>query len=98
MTRKRKSQPSQSREGQLPLKAIREHLQLTQVEFAVALGVDPSTISRCERGLSEIEFTLLQVKRLCKLTGKSLDELPDYLGRKHRELALANGFSENLEN
>lgn len=72
----------------MPLKAIREELDMTQVEFAVALGVDPSTVSRCERGLSEIALTLWQVKRLCKLTGKTLDELPDCLGK--RELAVTS--------
>jgi len=82
----------------VPLKAIREELDMTQVQFAIALGVDPSTISRCERGRSEIEFTLLQVKRLCKLTGKSLDELPDYLGNRQRELVAANGFESNNPN
>jgi transcriptional regulator with XRE-family HTH domain len=64
------------------LKAIREELDMTQAQFAVALGIDTSTVSRCERGLSEIALTLWQVKRLCKLTGKTLDQLPDYLGRE----------------
>ena len=66
----------------MPLKAIREELDMTQAQFAIALGVDASTISRCERGLSEIVLTLWQVKRLCKLTGKTLDQLPDYLGQE----------------
>lgn len=65
-----------------PLKAIREELGITQVQFAVALGIDTSTVSRCERGLSEIALTLWQVKYLCKLTGKTLDQLPDHLGRE----------------
>ncbi|MEG3838913.1 helix-turn-helix transcriptional regulator [Microcoleus sp. herbarium14] len=65
----------------VPLKAIREELDMTQAQFAVALGIDTSTVSRCERGLSEIALTLLQVKRLCRLTGKTLDQLPDYLSQ-----------------
>ncbi len=64
----------------MPLRVIREELGMTQAQFAVALGIDTSTVSRCERGLSEIALTLWQVKRLCKLTGKTLDQLPDYLG------------------
>lgn len=64
----------------MPLRAIREELGMTQAQFAVALGIDTSTVSRCERGLSEIALTLLQVKRLCQLTQKSLDQLPDHLG------------------
>ncbi len=55
---------------------------MTQVQFAVALGIDTSTVSRCERGLSEIALTLWQVKCLCMLTGKTLDQLPDHLGRE----------------
>lgn len=64
----------------VPLRAIRKELGMTQAQFAVALGIDTSTVSRCERGLSEIALTLWQVKRLCRLTQKSLDQLPDHLG------------------
>lgn len=81
MVRKRKSQSKQAEEDVVPLKAIREELNLTQAQFAVAIGVDPSTISRCERGLAEPNLTVLQIKRLCKLSKKSLDKLPDYLGK-----------------
>lgn len=65
-----------------PLKAIREELGMTQAQFAVALDIDTSTVSRCERSLSEIALTLWQVKRLCKLTGRTLDQLPDRLVRE----------------
>lgn len=81
MVRKRKSQSRQAEEDIVPLKTIREELNLTQAQFAVAIGVDPSTISRCERGLAEPNLTVLQIKRLCKLSKKSLDKLPDYLGK-----------------
>ena len=64
----------------VPLRAIREELDMTQAQFAYELGIHTSTVSRCERGLSEIALTLLQVKRLCQLTGKTLDQLPDRLG------------------
>lgn len=73
----------------MPLKAIREELDMTQAQFAVALGIDASTVSRCERGLSEIALTLSQVKRLCQLTGKTLDQLPDYLGSSPTSLEIA---------
>ena len=79
MLKKRKSQSEQELMS-VPLKAIREELDMTQAQFAVALGIDTSTVSRCERGLSEIALTLWQVKCLCRLTGKTLDQLPDYLG------------------
>lgn len=80
MVRKRKRQP-QPQEEVVPLRALREQLDMTQAEFALAIGVDPSTISRCERGMAEPSLTLLQLKRLCRLTGRSLDQLPDYLGK-----------------
>jgi len=66
----------------VPLKVLREELDMTQAEFAVTIGIDPSTVSRCERGIAEPTFTMLQIKKLCSLVGKSVDQLPDYLGRK----------------
>jgi DNA-binding XRE family transcriptional regulator len=82
MVRRKKRQLSGNQSEEIvPLRAIRDELGMTQAEFAVAIGLDPSTVSRCERGLSEPNFTILQLKRLCKLTGKTLEELPDRLGR-----------------
>ena len=37
----------------LDIKTVRNRMGLTQVEFAIKLGVDPITISRWERGLSK---------------------------------------------
>lgn len=65
----------------MAIRAIRADLGLTQLDFAVAIGTTPSTVSRWERGMSEPELTIVQVKRLCKLSGKTLDELPDFLGQ-----------------
>ncbi|MEM6613268.1 MAG: helix-turn-helix transcriptional regulator [Cyanobacteria bacterium P01_C01_bin.72] len=64
-----------------PMKEIREALGMSQVKFAVAIGIDPGTVSRAERGLTEPVFTALQMKRLCRLTNKSIEEIPDYLGK-----------------
>ena len=61
------------------MKQIREELGMTQVEFAVAIGVNPITISRCERGVREPVFTILQLKKLCELTGKHPSQFPDFL-------------------
>jgi putative transcriptional regulator len=63
------------------IRAIRASLGLTQLDFAVAIGTTPSSVSRWERGMSEPELTIVQVKRLCKLAGKSLEDLPDFLGQ-----------------
>ncbi|MBW4572178.1 MAG: helix-turn-helix domain-containing protein [Tolypothrix carrinoi HA7290-LM1] len=54
---------------------------MTQAEFAVTIGIDPSTVSRCERGIAEPTFTVLQMKKLCKLTGKDVLDFPDHLGK-----------------
>ena len=91
-----KRQPQSVDEGKVFLKTIREQLNMTQVQFAVALGVDPSTISRCERGLSEICLTILEVKRFCKLVNMNLEDLPDYLG-KPPQPKVANASNEELE-
>lgn len=64
-----------------PMRSIRDELGLTQRELAIALGVDAMTISRAERGLYEPVFTIKQTKVLCKLLGKQIEDLPDYLGK-----------------
>lgn len=82
MIKKRKNQPqSEKKEDKMAaIRLIREELGMTQAQFAVALGIDTSTVSRAERGMSEPSFTILQIKKLCQMTGKSAQELPDYLG------------------
>ena len=64
-----------------PMKEIRESLGLSQVKFAAAIGIDPKTVSRAENGQTEPVFTALQMKKLCRLTEKSIEEIPDYLGK-----------------
>ena len=81
MVTRRKRQSHETQEDVVPLKAIREQLGLTQAQFAVAIGIDTSTVSRCERGIAEPNLTVLQMKKLCRLIGSSLEDLPDYLGR-----------------
>ena len=86
MTKNKSQGNSQAQQNQaMPLKEIREELDMTQAKFAGAIGVDASTVSRAERGLSEPVFTIKQVKDLCKLANKNLDEMPDYLGKDFLE-------------
>ncbi len=82
---KNKSQEiSEAHQNQtMPLRQIRDNLNMTQAQFAIALGIDASTVSRAERGLSEPVFTIKQVKELCKLAKKKIDEMPDYLGKDY---------------
>lgn len=83
----------------MELKKIRDALGLSQLQLAVAIGVDPMTVSRCERGLFEISFTALQWKKFiplweqyCLVTGKDPAHLPDYLGQSEE---LASSHSVN---
>lgn len=47
------------------IKKIRKSLGLTQVEFSARLGVDPITVSRWERSLSNpSKLALTQIRRL----------------------------------
>ncbi len=79
---KNKSQVEKPGNNQeFPMKAIRDELGLSQVKLAAALGIDPKTVSRAERGLTEPVFTVKQIKILCKLLDKPVEELPDYLGK-----------------
>lgn len=62
------------------LKQVREKLGMTQEEFGRALGISNNTISRYERGLHKITFTLAQMKRLQDLleqAGISIRDLPN---------------------
>ena len=82
MTKNKSQDNSQITDLQVfPMKNLRESLTMTQAQCAVALGVSTSKISSAERGLSEPVFTIKQVKKLCKLANKKLDEMPDYLGK-----------------
>jgi DNA-binding transcriptional regulator YiaG len=80
-SRQEKSQTTEGESSVVAIKAMRAELGLSQLAFAVAIGITPTTVSRWERGKSEPELTIVQTKRLCKLVGKSLDELPDFLGQ-----------------
>ncbi len=84
MPKKKSQHKSETTQDQvLPMKDVREALNMSQEQFAVALGVSTSKISSAERGLSEPVFTIKQVKKLCKLANKSLDEMPDYVGKDY---------------
>ena len=84
---KNKSQASTSNQEKTAMRQIREELGMTQVEFAVAIGMSYITISRCERGVREPVFTMLQMKKLCELTGKHPSQFPDYLGQAPEEVS-----------
>ena len=70
-------------EGEAPLKAIREKLNMTQEQFAQTIGVGPVSVSRWENGASVPRLTIAQVKKLSALIqqlGITIDNLPDNIG------------------
>lgn len=67
-----------------PIKLIREELGMTQSQFSTALEVDLIEISKAEEGLSEPMLTVSQFKKLRKLTGKEIHELPSALGKDYQ--------------
>ncbi|CAA9215629.1 hypothetical protein AVDCRST_MAG92-302 [uncultured Coleofasciculus sp.] len=81
---KRNKSSSSSEENESPLKKLREEAGLSQQELASSIGVGVTTVSRWERGVSEAMLTVPQMKALCKLLGKSIEELPDEFGTKKR--------------
>lgn len=74
---------SRIQEGESALKVIREALDMSQQEFASYIGVSTTSVSRWERGTSEMSLTLKQLSKFTELLrrlGMSLDNLPDYVG------------------
>ena len=73
------------KEGEVPLKQIRDALDLSQEAFGREIGVSVQTVSRWETGRSEPTFTVSQMKKFLRLInrlGWSADDLPDALGSK----------------
>jgi transcriptional regulator with XRE-family HTH domain len=75
---------SGSQESESLLKKLREEAGLSQEGLARIIGVASATISRWERGASPAMMTVPQMKALCKVFGKSIEELPDEFGPPKR--------------
>jgi DNA-binding transcriptional regulator YiaG len=69
-----------SEECQSELVKMREALGLTQKDIATELGVTEQTVRNWEHGRSVPKLTIPQVKLLCKLLQRSLEEMPDSFG------------------
>lgn len=78
MTKRISSQHPSEKESSL--RTLRETAGLTQDQLAFHLQVASSTVRRWEKG-TEPSLSVLQMKKFCQLVGKSLEELPDYLGK-----------------
>jgi transcriptional regulator with XRE-family HTH domain len=70
---------SGSEDNESPLKKLREEAGLSQQELATRIGVAVATISRWERGAPAM-LTVPQMKALCKVFDRSIEELPDEFG------------------
>lgn len=75
-----KKNKSNLEENESPLKRLREETGLSQQALSHNIGVAVTTISRWERGASVAMLTVPQMKALCKVLGKSIEELPDEFG------------------
>ncbi len=75
---------SGAEDSESPLKKLREEAGLSQQALSHRIGVAVTTISRWERGESVAMLTVPQMKALCKVFGKSVEELPDEFGPPKR--------------
>lgn len=66
--------------------ALRLEAGLTQKQIADELGVSEQTVRNWEQGKHLPRLTIPQVKKLCRLIGKSLDEIPDDFGSPERPI------------
>lgn len=60
---------------------MREEYGITQEQLAKELGVTSRTIINWEGGHHEPRLTIRQVKALCRLFKKSIEEIPDDFSR-----------------
>ena len=80
-----KTNKSGAEDSESPLKKLREEAGLSQQALSHRIGVAVTTISRWERGESVAMLTVPQMKALCQVFGKSIEELPDEFGPPKRE-------------
>ncbi|MDX2215288.1 MAG: helix-turn-helix transcriptional regulator [Oculatellaceae cyanobacterium bins.114] len=59
---------------------LRRQLKLTQKNVADELGISEQTVRNWENGKTTPQLTIPQMKRLCNLLQRSLEEVPDYFG------------------
>lgn len=63
--------------GKSWLTKMREELGLTQEDVAKELGVTSRTIINWENGHHEPRLTIRQMKALCRLLHKPIEDIPD---------------------
>ncbi|WP_055075020.1 helix-turn-helix transcriptional regulator [Pseudanabaena sp. 'Roaring Creek'] len=60
------------------LSMLRRFKDLTQEQLAIQIGVSPRTISRWETGKEQPKLSPEQFKKLGKVLGVSLEEMPEH--------------------
>lgn len=60
-----------------PLVTMRLAAGLTQKDIADALGKAEQSVRNWEHGKVEPKLTIAETKKLCKMLGKTLEQLPD---------------------
>jgi len=89
----RKKQAIKKEGTKTNLKQLREALNMTQVEFATAIGITPSPVAKCEQGVSELYLDAGSIKRLHLLMldrlGYGVERLPDSLKAVSQEVIFA---------
>ncbi len=76
---------------------LRKRTGLTQRQIARALDVRESTVSEWERGISVPHLPLSKVRQMLEVYQCNLDELIEAFDST-KEVAVASGFSQNIEN
>lgn len=64
------------------LVSLRKELDLTQKHVADAIGVTEQTVRNWEQGKAVPRLTISQMKALCKLLKRPIEEIPDNFGPK----------------
>jgi transcriptional regulator with XRE-family HTH domain len=70
----------QPKEGEAPLRQLRERAGLTQEELARRCGIPLRTYQRWETGETAARPSIRQIKALCRELNIPVEELPDELG------------------
>lgn len=55
------------------------HTNLSQDEFAMLCGISRASYQRWISGKCEVRLSIPQIKKMCRILGMSLEDLPDSL-------------------
>jgi DNA-binding XRE family transcriptional regulator len=64
---------------------LRAEFEITQKQLADALGVTEQTIRNWEQGKAIPRLTISQMKVLCRVFRRSIEEMPDSFGSENKK-------------